>query len=263
MAPSTELDQLLLHTAATHLRPLAGLIASADIEGRVSARSRVLCCGLACLARACYGALGGTRQIEAVGEAAAMLSLLTKIDDEVIDALAFHGGTARARSSRSRPTHACVFGPHARVDPRSDTRKRRATLSVGRTTGPRAARARVLARAPRSPARHDRVWLGGAGPCGAAAVQRSACGRRSRDRGRDRRYQRCVALDDHDGRRAARGRGAADRRARASSVLSISGSTSRRRTRWRICKRTPPMGSWRAAWVWPWRHVNPRCGVAR
>ncbi|KIG18893.1 hypothetical protein DB30_07229 [Enhygromyxa salina] len=91
-SPATQLDRALLLTAAHHLRPIAGLIAAADPDASVSPRSRMLCAGLACLARACYAALGGQLHAEAVGEAAAMLSLLTKIDDQVIDALEFHGG---------------------------------------------------------------------------------------------------------------------------------------------------------------------------
>jgi hypothetical protein len=88
----TGLDQILLDTAARHLRPLASLLDCADPSASVTPRSRMLCAGLACLARSCYTALGGGSRIDEVGEAAAMLSLLTKIDDQVIDALEFHGG---------------------------------------------------------------------------------------------------------------------------------------------------------------------------
>jgi hypothetical protein len=90
--PGADFDRSLLHTAARHLAPLHQLLEHADPAGRVSPRSRLLCAGLSCLARACYAALGGRRELEAVGEAAAMLSLLTKIDDEIIDAIDFHGG---------------------------------------------------------------------------------------------------------------------------------------------------------------------------
>ncbi|MFO7566917.1 MAG: hypothetical protein R6X02_30010 [Enhygromyxa sp.] len=99
--PSTGLDQVLLDTAAHHLRPLALLLAAADPGASVSPRSRMLCAGLACLARSCYAALGGLTQIDEVGEAAAMLSLLTKIDDQVIDALEFHGGPLERRRDRA------------------------------------------------------------------------------------------------------------------------------------------------------------------
>lgn len=92
-----EPDRILLATAAHHLRSLQGAIAVAE---SVSARSRMLCAGLACLARACYSALGGAVRIDEVGDAAAMLSLLTKIDDQVIDALEFHGGPLDRRRDR-------------------------------------------------------------------------------------------------------------------------------------------------------------------
>jgi hypothetical protein len=99
--PSTDLDRILLDTAAHHLRPLAPLLAAADPGASVSARSRMLCAGLACLARSCYVALGGVTRLDEVGEAAAMLSLLTKLDDQVIDALEFHGGPLDRRRDRT------------------------------------------------------------------------------------------------------------------------------------------------------------------
>jgi hypothetical protein len=107
--PPTDLDRILLDTAAHHLRPLAPLLAVADPRASVSPRSRMLCAGLACLARSCYGALGGRERIDEVGEAAAMLSLLTKLDDQVIDALEFHGGPLdrhRDRKALERRTRA-------------------------------------------------------------------------------------------------------------------------------------------------------------
>jgi hypothetical protein len=96
-----ELDRILLDTAVRHLGPLASLLDAADPHASVSARSRMLCAGLACLARSCYLALGGRTRIDEVGEAAAMLSLLTKIDDQVIDALEFHGGPLDPRRDRA------------------------------------------------------------------------------------------------------------------------------------------------------------------
>jgi|ETNmetMinimDraft_26_1059896.scaffolds.fasta_scaffold55141_2 hypothetical protein len=76
------------HLAATGA-PLVGELAPwvdpADPDHRVSDRSRLLCAGLAQLALACYQALGGSRQPREVAAAAALLSLLTKIDDQVID----------------------------------------------------------------------------------------------------------------------------------------------------------------------------------
>jgi hypothetical protein len=74
-----------------------------DPEGTVSAPSRRLCAGLGVLAQATHAALGGangpTRQ--EVGIAGAMLSLLTKVDDQVIDARAFHCGLSR-REARAK-----------------------------------------------------------------------------------------------------------------------------------------------------------------
>ncbi len=69
-------------------------VESADPELRVAGRSRLLCTGLAELALVSYRALGGTGRADDVGVAAALLSLLTKIDDQVIDDWAFHGGMA-------------------------------------------------------------------------------------------------------------------------------------------------------------------------
>lgn len=104
-----DLDRVLLDTAAHHLQPLEQLIAAADPHASVSRRSRLLCAGLACLARSCYLALGGRTRVDEVGEAAAMLSLLTKIDDQVIDSLEFHGGPldrSRDRIALDRATRA-------------------------------------------------------------------------------------------------------------------------------------------------------------
>ncbi|MCB9755250.1 MAG: hypothetical protein H6713_35370 [Myxococcales bacterium] len=70
-----------------------GLLARVDPAGRVSPRSRVLCAALGVLAEACHRALGGrTEPDRRVAVAAALLALLTKIDDEVIDRPGFHGG---------------------------------------------------------------------------------------------------------------------------------------------------------------------------
>ncbi len=67
------------------------LLEEADPEGTISAQSRKLCASLGALAQACYAELGGVVHQEAVGRAAALLSLLTKLDDQVIDGLGFHG----------------------------------------------------------------------------------------------------------------------------------------------------------------------------
>jgi len=68
------------------------LVADADPNGTVSAPSRLLCAGLAALGLEAYRSLGGQSHARDVGIAAAMLSLLTKIDDQVIDSVSFHGG---------------------------------------------------------------------------------------------------------------------------------------------------------------------------
>lgn len=79
------------------LGPILPYVEAADPFHTVSDRSRNLCAGLGVLAVNTYNSLGGQGDEQAVGELAAMLSLLTKIDDEVIDSLAFHGGHQRDR----------------------------------------------------------------------------------------------------------------------------------------------------------------------
>lgn len=71
------------------------LLDRADRRAPVSARSRLLCAGLGVLAEDAYTALGGDSRREEIGHAAALLSLLTKVDDEVIDARRFHRGPLR------------------------------------------------------------------------------------------------------------------------------------------------------------------------
>jgi hypothetical protein len=90
------IDQQMIAVAREQLASFGALVDRTDPRGSVSPRSRMLCAGLAGLARACLSGLSD-RSVDpatarAVGEAAAMLSLLTKIDDQVIDALEFHGG---------------------------------------------------------------------------------------------------------------------------------------------------------------------------
>ncbi len=85
------------------------MLALADPEGRVTRRSQVLCAALGVLAEACQRALGGRPERDRrVALAAAMLALLTKIDDEVIDRPSFHnGGPAREpRAALERRTRA-------------------------------------------------------------------------------------------------------------------------------------------------------------
>lgn len=82
----------LLHAGAAELRELGPLTDAADPDGSVSPSSRLLCAGLSELARVTYAALGGAKHSAEVARAASLLSLLTKIDDQVIDSRAFHGG---------------------------------------------------------------------------------------------------------------------------------------------------------------------------
>src|SRR5688572_26522762 len=79
------------------LERLGHEIDDADPAGSVPPRSRVLCAGLAELAAGVLAALGPREREHDVSDLAASLSLLTKIDDEVIDGLAFHAGTASPR----------------------------------------------------------------------------------------------------------------------------------------------------------------------
>jgi hypothetical protein len=96
--------------AATGERLLAGLpdglLDRADPGGLVSGRNRRLCAGFGELATACYRALGGRQHTAGVERAAALLSLLTKVDDQVIDGLSFHGGPGVDRGVVERRTRA-------------------------------------------------------------------------------------------------------------------------------------------------------------
>ncbi len=78
---------------------LEPLVDAADPLDSVRLQSRVLCAGLSQLALAVHDALGGQVDREEVAEAAALLALLTKIDDQVIDDRAFHGGRSSSRAA--------------------------------------------------------------------------------------------------------------------------------------------------------------------
>lgn len=71
---------------------LSPLLRAADPYETVTVQSRLLCAALGLLGQECYAGLGGGKQPGEVARAAALLSLLTKIDDQVIDSAAFHGG---------------------------------------------------------------------------------------------------------------------------------------------------------------------------
>jgi hypothetical protein len=63
--------------------------AGADAE--LTAPTRFLCASLGRLSQTVYAALGGARCERQVGLAGALLSILSKVDDQCIDALRFHG----------------------------------------------------------------------------------------------------------------------------------------------------------------------------
>ncbi|MBL9026029.1 MAG: hypothetical protein JNL21_27805 [Myxococcales bacterium] len=87
----------ILEEGRAALGRLGASIDAADPGRVVLPRSRLLCAGLARLATEVGAALGaGARAVE-IADLAASISLLTKIDDEVIDARAFHGGSATDR----------------------------------------------------------------------------------------------------------------------------------------------------------------------
>ncbi|NUO50429.1 MAG: hypothetical protein HOV80_16360, partial [Polyangiaceae bacterium] len=81
-------------------------IDEADPEGLVLPRSRMLCAGLARLATEVAGALCAGEAKREVADVAASISLLTKIDDEVIDSFAFHGGASGDPGEIARKTAA-------------------------------------------------------------------------------------------------------------------------------------------------------------
>ncbi len=84
-------DGPLLRAGDRLHRALARPLEEADPGGLVSAPSRALCSALGLVSQLCYAAGGGSRDGDDVGLAGAHLALLTKLDDEVIDAPAFHG----------------------------------------------------------------------------------------------------------------------------------------------------------------------------
>jgi hypothetical protein len=104
--PDPDLTADLLAAGNRYLADLGPAFSAADPEGLVSPRSRLLCAALGLLAEETYRALGGRRRAGEVGRAAAMLSLLTKVDDQVIDALPFHGGSLGDRGGLRARTRA-------------------------------------------------------------------------------------------------------------------------------------------------------------
>lgn len=106
MPPRRDLTADLLARGDRALAALGPALDAADPHDRVTPRSRLLCAGLGLLAEEAYRALGGRRRTADVGHAAALLSLLTKIDDQVIDALPFHGGAGTDRDALRARTRA-------------------------------------------------------------------------------------------------------------------------------------------------------------
>jgi hypothetical protein len=105
-SPPRDWTQDLLAAGDRFLAELGPAATAADPEGRVEPRSRVLCAALGLLSVVAYRALGGGQRAAEVGRAGAMLSLLTKIDDQVIDDLSFHGGPSADREELRRRTRA-------------------------------------------------------------------------------------------------------------------------------------------------------------
>ena len=97
-------SERLLHSGARALHAWAPLFEAANSDHRVAHRSAILCAGLGELAVATFDALGGQGQGrgEEVLVAAAGLSLLTKLDDQVIDGLPFHQTDPDPRQLRRR-----------------------------------------------------------------------------------------------------------------------------------------------------------------
>lgn len=96
----------LLATGASVLEQLGEALDEADPSGSIQPASRLLCAGLAELAGCLWRARRSDPPPADVLEAAALLSLLTKLDDQVIDGLSFHGGVGTDRGELRRRTDA-------------------------------------------------------------------------------------------------------------------------------------------------------------
>jgi hypothetical protein len=133
---------------------LGPAVGAADPEGRVEPRNRLLCAGLGQLGVLAYRALGGSLREVEVGHAGAMLSLVTKIDDQAIDALAFHGGSGADRGEVRRRTRAFLAPTLASIrDPRAAGGEPRCALAARLGAALRA----LAGDDPRGSARLDRV----------------------------------------------------------------------------------------------------------
>lgn len=107
---SANIGARLDDAASRNLTPaLISVARGADARAPVAPRTVRLCAALGELAGVVYDALSPTPDDDtrmAVTEAAAALALLTKIDDQVIDGRAFHGGSKTSREALHRTTTA-------------------------------------------------------------------------------------------------------------------------------------------------------------
>lgn len=95
-------DGPLLHAGARFFGTLAHPLDDADPGGLVSGPSRLLCSALGLVSQLCYAARDGRDEADEAGLAGAQLALLTKLDDEVIDASTFHGAGRHEGRERLR-----------------------------------------------------------------------------------------------------------------------------------------------------------------
>lgn len=84
-------DQRIVEVGVRQLAPVGALLDDADPGALVAPRNRMLCAGLGLLSVLAYKAFGGRQRERDVERAGALLSLLTKVDDQVIDGPGFHG----------------------------------------------------------------------------------------------------------------------------------------------------------------------------
>jgi hypothetical protein len=98
--------QRLLGRGGLLLQGLGPILDEVDPVGTIRPASRLLCAGLAELAGSVWSARAEGPPPARLLEAAALLALLTKLDDQVIDSRAFHGGAATDRSELARRTDA-------------------------------------------------------------------------------------------------------------------------------------------------------------
>lgn len=97
-------ESRLLHRGQRQLGALGDTVRCADPDGLIAPRSALLCCALSELALCVYRALGGEAHAQEVAQTASLLSLLTKLDDQIIDSLSFHGGAGVDREILARKT---------------------------------------------------------------------------------------------------------------------------------------------------------------